>query len=116
MAYAKKWKPSRTKAKEFAQKMDDVQSFCDDKGISYSRSMDSFYFFLAGKHYRVSNHSVEASNHAAFSDFGTVRDLYHPAGRTDDTIYIHASKTRIIDIYMDIFAGHSIDGHGNRID
>lgn len=116
MAYGYKWKPSRTAVKEFAQEMDNNREFCIEKGISRSISMDSFYFCLDGKYYRVSNHSVEASNQAAYSDLGPTRELYHPGGRKDETTYIHASKTRIREIYMDILEGHSIDGHGNRID
>ena len=115
MAYGYKWKPSRTAAKEFAQKMDSIREFCIDHGISHSISKDSFYFCIDGKHYRVSNHSVESSNQAAYSDLGQTRNLYHPDGRNDDTVYIHASKTRIKEIYRDILAGHSIDGRGNRI-
>ena len=62
---------------------------------------DSYYFTINNQKYRVSNHTVEASNSAAFdSTTGTYkRSLYHPDGREDDTVYIHAGKTRIIEIF-----------------
>lgn len=44
------------------------------------------------------------------------RELYHQDGREDNTVYIHASKTRIIEIYNDIVAGYKLDGRGNRKD
>ena len=107
-----RFKPSKAKAREFAEKMDDVRDFCVIHNISHSLSMDSFYFCVHGKAYRVSNHTVEASNRAAFGDLGQTRELYHSA-RDADTIYIHASKTRIIEIYENLAAGHEIDGRGN---
>ncbi len=111
----RKWKPSKTKAREFAAKMDEIDTFCDEHGISRSASSDSYYFVLNGKKYRVSNHSVESSNARSENWLGeTVRAKYHPDGREDDTIYIHASKTRIMDIYNDLAAGYELDGRGNR--
>ena len=116
MAYGRKWKPSKAAAKEYAQKMDEISAFCSENGISASISCDSYYFFIGSQRYRVSNHSVEASNSAAFDDvFGQIRPLYHEGGREDDTIYIHAGKTRIIEIYNDLKAGYKLDGRGNRI-
>lgn len=44
------------------------------------------------------------------------RDLYHPDGREEDTVYITASKTRIIDIYNDLAAGYELDKRGNRVE
>ena len=115
MAYGRKWKPSRAAAREYAQTMSDVQAFCDEHGIRYSGSMDSYYFTVNGKEYRVSNHSVEASNARAVNDLGErVRDAYHPEGRKNDVIYIHAGKTRIREIYEDLAAGYQLDGRGNR--
>lgn len=117
MAYGRRWKPSRAQAIAFAQQMDEIESFCSDNGISASRSNDSYYFTLNGQKYRVSNHSVEASNSHAYDFMGQqVRELYHKEGREDDVIYIHASKTRIMDIYKDLKAGYRLDGRGNRID
>lgn len=116
MGYRKTWTPSKTARREFAAKMDEVAAFCAAHGIDASRSCDSYYFTVNGKRYRVSNHSVEASNAAARDDLTgkKKRELYHADGRRDDTIYIHASKTRIIDIYNDLAAGYELDGRGYR--
>lgn len=115
MAYGRRWKPSKTAKREFAQKMDEVREFCNEKGIDYSSRMDSFYFNLNGKAYRVSNHSIEASNAGAYDEFGNqIREKYHESSRDAETTYIHASKTRIIDIYNDLVNGYELDGRGNR--
>ena len=115
MGFYRKWKPSKTAKKEFAQKMDEIKDFCHENGIEHSLSKDSYYFRLNGKNYRVSNHSVEASNAHAYDMFGNqTRELYHPEGRDDDTIYIHASKTRIVEIYNDLKNGYELDGRGYR--
>ena len=45
---------------------------------------------------------------------GQTRELYHPEGREADVVYIHASKTRIMEIYNDLKAGHKLDGKGRR--
>ena len=111
----RRWKPSKTAAREYAQKMAEISSFCLENGIYQSSNQDSYYFTLNGKKYRVSNHSVEASNSGAFDDIkGQTRELYHSNGREEDTIYIHASKTRIIEIYNDLKNGYELDGKGNR--
>lgn len=115
MAYGRRWKPSKTAAREFAQKMEEINDFCAENGIQASRTNDSYYFILDGKRYRVSNHTVEKSNSAAYSELGQTRELYHPDGREEDVIYIHASKTRIIEIYNDLKAGYELDGRGNRV-
>lgn len=116
MAYNKKWKPSRAAAKAYAAKIDEIATFCEEHGIISSRTNDSYYFTVNGQKYRVSNHSVESSNKGAYNElYGRTRALYHENGREDDTIYIHAGKTRIIDIYNDLTAGYTLDGHGNRI-
>lgn len=115
MAYGYKWKPSKTKAREFAKTMDDINDFCHEHGIRQSASQDSFYFNVNGQSYRVSNHTVEGSNAKAFNFMGEqVRPKYHEDGRSDDTIYIHASKTRIREIYNDLVNGWLLDGRGNR--
>lgn len=115
MAYGRRWKPSKTAKREFAKQMDEVREFCNKKGIDYSSSMDSFYFKLNGKAYRVSNHSIEASNRGAYDELGNqIREKYHDSSRDSDTIYIHASKTRIIDIYTDLENGYELDGRGYR--
>jgi len=114
--YNRKWKPSKTKAREFARKMEEIEEFCAQHGISASSTNDSYYFTVEGKKYRVSNHSIESSNKAAFDEFGNQkRELYHETERLEDVCYIHASKTRIIDIYNDLVAGYKLDGRGNRV-
>lgn len=97
--------------------MDSVESFLNEHPeISASTNRDSFYFTIDGQKYRVSNHSVEASNSAAYDKFGNQkRASYHPNGRENDTIYIHASKTRIENIFNDLKAGKKLDGRGNII-
>lgn len=113
--YSHRWKPSKTAIREFAQKMDEIDDFVAKNGISQSANSDSYYFTINGKDYRVSNHSVEASNRGAYDQFGNQRRmLYHPGGRDKDTIYIHAGKTRIKDIYNDLMAGWELDGKGYR--
>mgnify|MGYP004477695697 CR=1 FL=1 len=110
-----RWKPSRTAARKFAQEMDEIADFCKANGIRYSTNMDSYYFRVGNVDYRVSNHTVEASNAAAFDCAGEqVRESYHPEGRDAGTVYIHAGKTRIKQIYNDLIAGYSLDGRGNR--
>ncbi len=117
MGFYHKWTPSKTAKREFAQKMDEISEFCAKNGIQQSRNGDSYYFTIKGKNYRVSNHSVEASNAHAYNWLGEQsRDLYHPGGRKDDVIYIHASKTRIMDIYNDLKSGKKLDGRGNVIE
>ena len=104
MAYGRRWKPSKTAKREFAQKMDEIDTFCAEHEIDQSRSSDSYYFSINGQEYRVSNHSVEASG---------VR--YHPDGRKNSTVYIHAGKTRIMEIYNDLASGYKLDGRGCRV-
>ena len=108
MEYSYKWKPSKQARREFAKKMQEIDDFCAKNNITQSRTSDSYYFDIDGQNYRVSNHSVEASNLHSGGKF-------HSQGREDDTIYIHASKTRLIDIYNDLKAGKKLDGRGNVI-
>lgn len=113
MGYFRKWTPSKTAAREFAQRMREIEDFCVAHDISASTSNDSYYFKLNGRKYRVSNHTIEASNRRAFnSDGEQVREKYHADERDDDTIYIHASKTRIIEIYEKLQKGYELDGRG----
>ena len=89
----RKWRPSKTAAREFAQKMEEIDEFCAKNGIHASKSKDSYYFTVRGVDYRVSNHSIEASNRNAFSEDGEqLREVYHEGGRRDDVVYIHAGK------------------------
>lgn len=112
----KKWSPSKKAKRKFAEKMKEIYDFCTEHGIYASRTNDSYYFTINGVNYRVSNHSIEASNKAAYDEVsGTKRrPLYHDDGRKDDTVYIHAGKSRIIEIYNDLEAGFKLDGRGNR--
>lgn len=115
MTYGRKWKPSKTQAREFAKQMEEIDDFCIENHITSSSTNDSYYFTLNGVKYRVSNHSVESSNKGMYDSFGNqIRDSYHPDGRKEDVIYIHASKTRIIEIYNDLKNGYELDGRGNR--
>lgn len=108
-----KWKPSKNQAKEFAQQMQTIDAFCIVNVISKSSSNDSYYFSINGKNYRISNHSIEASNSKALNCFGEqLRDKYHDDERDADTIYIHASKTRLIEIYNNLKNGKELDGRG----
>ena len=115
MAY-RRWKPSRSAKSEFATKMKEIEDFCVEHSISMSHSGDSYYFTVNDVNYRVSNHTVEASNCGAYDSVTgeKTRQLYHTEGRREDTVYIHAGKTRIIQIYNDIIAGYELDGRGNR--
>lgn len=106
--YGYKWKPNKAQAQEFAQKMKEISDFCRVNNIYQSSSGDSYYFELNGKNYRVSNHSVEASNQNSGG-------RWHKEGREKDTTYIHASKTRIMDIYNALKQGKKLDGRGNVI-
>lgn len=113
--YGRKWRPSKAAKKEFAEKMREIEDFCSKNGIHSSLANDSYYFTVDGIDYRVSNHSVEASNRAAFDETTgeQKRELYHQ-GREAGVVYIHASKTRIVEIYGNIVAGYKLDGRGNR--
>lgn len=115
--FKRKWKPSKSKAKQFAIEIDIINDFCKENNIQTSKNNDSYYFTLNGKNYRVSNHTIEKSNSAAFdADTGfQKRELYHDTKKDDNTIYIHAGKTRIIEIYNDLKAGYELDGKGYRI-
>ena len=111
----RKWSPSKTAKREFAEKMQEIDKFCDENGIVQSLSSDSYYFVIDGVEYRVSNHTVSASNRGAYQDGVQVRPLYHPDGERSDTVYITASKTRIIEIYNNLKAGYKLDRRGDRM-
>lgn len=99
------WKPSKSAAREFAAKMNEIEKFCEENGT------------INGQKYRVSNHTVAASNRGAYNVEGEqVRGLYHPNGEEDDTIYITASKTRLIEIYTALKAGKKLNRRGKVID
>lgn len=110
-----RWKPSTSAKRDFAMKMQEIENFCSEKGITQSHSGDSYYFEIRGQKYRISNHTVEASDRGAYDSTGAqVREKYH-GGRADDTIYITAGKTRIIEIYEALEAGRDLDGRGRPI-
>ena len=95
-----RWTPSKTQKQEFAEKMNAISDFCEKNGIRHSSSFDSYYFIINGIEYRVSNHTVEASNRGAYDEDGNrIREEYHPEGELKDHVYITAGKTRIIEIY-----------------
>lgn len=101
---------------EEKRRLSEIRAFCDANGIHYSKTMDSFYFKVRGQAYRVSNHSVEASNKGAIGRDGKKRrELYHPNGREKDVIYIHASRFRLPKIYTDLKLGAILDGRGKVI-
>lgn len=98
---------------EKTRRLEEIRHFCDDHNIRYSKNQDSYYFTVRGTRYRVSNHTVEASNRAAYRRDGSMRRaLYHPDGREDGVVYIHASHFRIPQIYMDLRMGRALDGRG----
>lgn len=115
--FKRKWRPSKSRSIQFAIEMDKITEFCNENNITASKSNNSYYFTLNGKNYRVSNHTIEKSNSATFdTDTGfQKRELYHNTKRDADTIYIHAGKTRIIEIYNDLKAGYELDGKGYKI-
>lgn len=116
--YGYTYRPSAAQKKEFHEKMLEIEAFCKKHGISASRNNDSYYFSIEGQRYRVSNHSVEASNRAAFDEYTGKqwRELYHDPEREEDVIEILAGKTRIIDIYNDLVAGYDLDYRGRRVE
>lgn len=98
---------------EKTRKLAEIREFCDAHNIRYSRNQDSYYFTINGVRYRVSNHTVEASNKADYRRDGSQRRaLYHPDGREKGVVYIHASHFRIPQIYMDLRMGRKLDGRG----
>ena len=101
---------------EEQRRLAEIRAFCDLNGIHHSKTMDSYYFTIRGRRYRVSNHTVEKSNRSAYRRDGSKRrELYHPSGREDDVTYIHASRFRIIRIYTDLKLGAILDGRGHVI-
>lgn len=116
MGYGK-WKPSKAKAREYVEKLDELRAFCDEHGISYSGTMDSYYFTVDGRKYRVSNHTVSASNDKAYrldemtGEMVKVREKYHDP--EDDIICITAGKTRLIEVYSNVLTGRQLDKRGN---
>lgn len=110
-----RYRVSKSAKREYAAKMKEIDRFCSENGIDRSYSGDSYYFIVNGQKYRVSNHTIEASNRGAVSFTGEVlREKYHPDAREENVVYIHAGKLRIIEIYTDLQNGYKLDGRGNR--
>ena len=113
MSFRGKWRPSKTAAREYAKTMNDIENFCRENGISASRSSDSYYFTINGIRYRVSNHTIAASNRGMYDSMTgeKIRESYHDPDA--DLVCITASKTRIIEIYNNLAAGKKLDKRGN---
>ena len=111
--YRKHFKPSKKQAKQFAETMDTIRDYCAEHNISHSISCDSYYFTVNGIFYRVSNHTIENSNKHAFNDLGEqVREKYHSDKRDPETVYITASKTRLIEIHTALLQGKKLNKRG----
>ena len=110
-----KWKPSKEQAKDFKDTMKKINQFCLENNIQQSLSSDSYYFIVNGIPYRISNHTVAASDKGCYDDIGNkIRESYHN-NDPENMVYITASKTRIIEIYNDIVAGYKLNKRGYRI-
>ena len=108
---------SRAKAKEYGEKMEEINDFCRDNGIDVSQRGDSYYFTLNGVKYRVSNHTIKSSDSGMFKknhkgEVVKVRESYH---YENDIINITAGKTRIEQVYNDLKAGYNLDKRGFRV-
>ena len=103
---------SRAKAREYAQEMNEVEDFCKNNGIIASRSLDSFYFTINGIKYRVSNHTMQASDRGMRDSITGEkrRDSYHEHDK--DLVCITAGKTRIAEVYNNLKAGKKLDKRG----
>jgi hypothetical protein len=89
---------------------EDVRRFCRANGIRMSDS-GSYYFELYGQRYRVSDHSIEESNRAAYDRRGCQRRrLYHPKGREDGVIYILSSDIEFV--YLNLRNGNRVSSNG----
>lgn len=111
------WRASKSARAEYGEKMREIERFCEMNGISRSHSGDSYYFSLNGKDYRVSNHTIAASDSGAyrFDEFQGIvktRDFYHDPD--EEVVEITAGKTRIIEIFNDLKAGYQLDKRGRR--
>lgn len=114
MAYKYRWKPSKSSASDFRKKMEEISAFCIENNIKQSYNQDSYYFSINNKEYRVSNHAVESRN--KYNEQGeliSARGYELDSKRENEITYIHASKTRIIEIYNNLQQGLELDGRGN---
>ena len=125
------WKPSEADKAAFKAAMAELETYVKENHIDSSAAQDSFYFDIEGRKFRVSNHSVEKSNRsrcmscplkdeltgcrgANMNNFKCTR-MYHLGGREDGVTYIHASKTRLVEIHKALLAGQKLDGRGNAV-
>ena len=118
--------PSAEEKEAFKAAMRELEAYVKAEGISASAGYDSFYFEVDDRSYRVSNHSVEASNrnrcdkcqreHGG-APCSEVKHCYvfHKGGRDKAVRYIHAGKTRLVGIHKALKAGFKLDGRGNII-
>jgi len=100
-----RYRPSKTAKREFAKKMEDIDAFCSKNQIYSSKNNNSYYFEIKGKKYRVSNHSVESRKEWDIVNGEVMLVPKKDNKRSSDTTYIHASKTRIKEIYNNLQAG-----------
>ena len=111
-----KWKPNRAEAQEYKEQIEKINKFVEEKGITKSLNGSSYYFQLNGQFYRVSNHTIEASNKGAEDEFGNIlRAKYHQDGGDPNVTYITASKMRIIEIYTNLEKGLKLNKRGQVI-
>lgn len=113
-----KYKPSKAQKAAYVDQLKNLETFCTNNNIQRSTRGDSFYFTIDGKNYRVSNHTVAASDTGMYrqafnGEVIKVRESYHPA--IDDKVCITAGKTRIEQIYNDLKAGFTLNKRGYRV-
>ena len=78
--------------REFALRMKRIDEFCKRHHILKSRGSDAYFFAINGRSYVIANRRRKV-----------------PQG----TIFILASKTRIMKIYEDLACGIQLDVRGN---
>lgn len=100
---------------ECSNKLCKIESFCTEHEIRQSRAGDSYYFKIDGQNYRVSNHTIEASDRGAFDEFTgeKLRDSYH--NLNEKIIQVFASKTRIVNIYTDLMNEKNLATEGTLL-
>ena len=104
--------PSKERRKKDAIKL---ESFCRENAIIKSETGKSYYFSMAGKKYRVSNHTIADSNRGAYGKNGKKRRrLYHDAEADSNLICINVSKPdkNIYRIYNSLKRGAVVDAYG----
>lgn len=94
--YKRKYNLSKTKIKEYKEKMKEIEEFCKENNIKPYCNYDYYEFELNGINFTVQNFATPTS--------------------TENEVYIYASKTRIIEIYNNLKAGKKLDHRGYVID